>query len=374
MAHRSVRGSIERGEMVANCLKGSWRPDQPMLATSADDVPEIVPLLLACGTGGLGWWRLSRAWPGNAARLRLLKDAYRLYGLDASVQEGKITQVFMVLRSVGVDPILIKGLASARHYAGAGLRPFGDIDLCVRPDQFNIAWDALLQANQLRGVDLHPGAPDLPDRSWEQVVARAQLVRLGRGEIRILGPEDHLRLLCTHMIRHGAWRALWLCDVAAALEGRARDFDWDYCLQGDQRLSGWVVWALGLARRLLDARIGEPDVEAEADRVPAWVSRCVLWRWGAGSRPPLLHYWRHPMEALSGLYYFGLNPIKATFRLGFRPRSPVLAALCQLGAFAARSRAYAYSRVRQLPRPRVLFPCQPVTRLQVPATERRARE
>jgi hypothetical protein len=50
-------------------------------------------------------------------------------------------------------------------------------------------------------------------------------VELNGAKIRILGAEDHLRLLCLHLLKHGAWRPLWLCDVAAALESRPSSFD-----------------------------------------------------------------------------------------------------------------------------------------------------
>ncbi len=368
MARQVRRGNVECGQQVASSLTGCWRP-APLLVPPAPEVlAEVVPLLLAGGTGGLAWWRLSGAPFARDTRFRPLHHAFRLYTLETAVEEDRLREVYSLLRAEGVEPILIKGPASARHYPGPGLRPFGDIDLCVRPDQFNLAWDTLLRADRLAGVDLHTGVPDLPDRTWEQVEARSQLVPLGRGEIRILGPEDHLRLLGTHMIRHGAWRPLWLCDLAAALEGRSPDFDWDYCLHGDPVLSGWVVWALGLARRLLEAQIDEPGVAEEAERVPAWVVRSVLWRWGAGRRKPVSYYLRHPRKALAGLCYLGLNPIKATFRLGLRPRSRLLVVLAQLGAFAVRSQVYACSRVRQLPRPRVLFPCR-LSRRPDPARE-----
>ncbi len=356
MARRVRRGNAEWGQQVACSLTGCWRP-APLLEPPAPEVmAEVVPLLLAGGTGGLAWWRLSGAPFAKDPQFRPLRQAYRLYALDTAVQEEKLSEVCSLLGAEGVEPILIKGPASGRHYPGPGLRPFGDMDLCVRPDQFDRAWDALFRARRLAGVDLHTGVPDLPDRTWDQVEARSQLVPLGGGEIRILGPEDHLRLLATHLIRHGAWRPLWLCDLAAALEGRSPAFDWDYCLHGDPGLSGWVVWALGLARRLLAARIDDPGVAAEAERVPAWVVGSVLWRWGAGKRKPVSYYWRHPQEALAGLCYLGLNPIKSTFRLGLRPRSRLLVALSQLGALVLRT--YAPSRVRPLPRPPMHFPCR----------------
>ena len=63
-------------------------------------------------------------------------------------------------------------------------------------------------------VDLHNGLPQLHRPSLDDVYGRSQLVPLGDFDVRILGPEDHLRYMCIHMLQHGAYRALWLCDIA----------------------------------------------------------------------------------------------------------------------------------------------------------------
>ena len=78
--------------------------------------------------------------------------------------------------------------------------------------------------------------------------------------VRLFGPEDHLRLLALHALRHGLLRPLWLCDVAAAVEGRPAGFDWDYFLRGDATRTRWAKTAIGLAHRVLGARLdGVPD-------------------------------------------------------------------------------------------------------------------
>ncbi len=66
--------------------------------------------------------------------------------------------------------------------------------------------------------------------------------------------ETHLRVICFHLMREGAWRPLWLVDVAAALEFRPGNFDWHYCLR-DSRRARPVVHAIGLAHRLLGVKI-----------------------------------------------------------------------------------------------------------------------
>src|SRR5205823_7319953 len=124
-------------------------------------------------------------------------------------------------------------------------------------------------------VDLHtdfsPGQRGhalMKDCRVDELYDRSQLVPLGGAEVRVLGPEDHLRFLCLHLLGHGAWRPLWLCDIAVALEARPPDFDWDHCLGGDPRRSDWVACSLGVAHQLLGARVDDTPIAERAQRLP----------------------------------------------------------------------------------------------------------
>ena len=65
------------------------------------------------------------------------------------------------MTATGLQPILIKGWAAARLYPETGLRPYGDIDVCVRPDQLAAAKKLLHEAAGSCGwVELHEGVPD----------------------------------------------------------------------------------------------------------------------------------------------------------------------------------------------------------------------
>jgi hypothetical protein len=256
-----------------------------------------------------------------------------------------------------VEPILIKGWSSARLYPEPGLRTSGDVDLCVPPDRVETAAAALSAAPLPCAVDLHRAVPDLPDRPWDEVFRRSRLTALGEVAVRVLGPEDQLRLLCLHLVRHGIARPLWLCDVGACLESLPADFDWDYCMWGRTHLSRWAVCVLGLAGRLLDGR----TPVATAGRFPPWVERAVLWCWGVGSGRSLRHYLRHPAEVVRRLCYHGISPnhgstpIKAALQLGLGPtrRMPLL--LVQLAAFARRKVPHLIERLPP-PRSRTPFP------------------
>jgi hypothetical protein len=275
-----------RGLCVAQALAGAWRCEPVPLGLSLAVLAEMTPLLLAAGAGGLGWWRVRHGELQASPAALPLRQAYRLHTLQAALHERELVAAVTLLRSAGVEPMLGKGWAAARLYPEPGLRPYGDIDLCVRPEQYAAATAALGGPGAPEcPVDLHRGFPWLDDRRLEDLYARSRLVRLGEVEVRILGPEDHLRLLCLHMLGHGAVRPLWLCDIGAALESRPADFDWDRCLGGDRRRSDWVACALGLAHQLLGVRLDGNPLAGRAHRLPRWLVPTVLRQRGVSFRP-----------------------------------------------------------------------------------------
>lgn len=310
----------ENGELVAKALVGAWRSSPPPLNGTAGDLERIAPLLHRSGSGALGWWR-ARGSPLEASRAADgLLQAFRLQALQAAVHRRRIALAFRTLRAAGVEPILGKGWAAARLYPEEGLRPYSDIDLAVRPEEYPAA-SALLPALAREGscVDLHRGFPELSDTPPEALHARSRLLPVDDVPVRVLGPEDHLRLLGLHMLRHGAWRPLWLCDLGAALESRPEELDWPWLLGRDPRRADWVVCALGLAHELLGACLdGAPDPVRER-RLPAWLVPAVLRQWGRvgsqlpqGARTPMAFYLRRPRGVLRALQGRWPNPIEGT--------------------------------------------------------------
>ncbi|MFQ5946534.1 MAG: nucleotidyltransferase family protein [Anaerolineae bacterium] len=265
-----------------------------------------------------------------------LQQAYRLHTLQAARYERQIVRAIALLDSVGVEPLLAKGWAVARFYPERGLRPYGDIDLWVRPEQHAAAVAVLTSpAGQNSQVDLHEKFRHL-DRSWDELYDRSRLVPLGEVNIRILGPEDHLHLLCTHMLYHGVSRPLWLCDVAAALEALPADFDWKYCLSGNSRHSHWVTCAISLAHQLLGARLDCAPAAWRVRHLPRWLPSSVLQQWGAEehymSTPSMAFCLRNPAQMLKALCLRWPNPVQATVGVGgpFNqlPRFPFQLAEC----------------------------------------------
>jgi hypothetical protein len=305
---------------------------------SAGYLDRIAPLLHRSATAGLAWRRLRGSALEGTPVAASLRQAYRLGMLQAEIDRRRVATAFQTLRAGGVEPLLGKGWAAARLYPEEGLRAYSDIDLSVRPADFRAA-EALLPelARAGCGVDLHRGFPQLADRPAAALYERSVLVTLHGVGVRLLGPEDHLRLLALHMLGHGAWRPLWLCDLAAAIEARPPGFDWSWLLHGDVRRTDWVVCGLALAEALLGADL--QGARLPARRLPRWLVPAVLSEWEhidadtpQGARRPMLSYLASPSGWMKALGRRWPNPIEASVDVGAPfnglPRWPIQAGAC----------------------------------------------
>lgn len=336
-------------------------------------------MLAASGAGGFAWWQIRNTPLANTDAGRELHEIYCHSRLASLVHEREIAHVSELLHSAGIEAVLVKGWAIAHRYPDRGLRPYGDIDLCIRPDQFDAACAVLKCLEEMEGhwVDLHAGFSEVGrsrrqgqaaggrNEEWDQVLARSKVQSpksnpfspnddsgpwaLDFG-LRVLSDEDHLRLLCVHMLRSGLRRPLWLCDVALLVEQTSpkskvqspmssvgtqtldigpwtldSSFDWNACLGSNPVHAEWVGLALALARELLGADISHtPFANHEA---PRWIVNEVLEQWGGKARPkfkvqsPKSVY---PTRTLDfghrtlDLYRRWDNPIRATAAVGGR--------------------------------------------------------
>jgi hypothetical protein len=335
----------ETGALVAAFLAGAWRAVPPPADFSVPEFEKVAPLLLPSGADALGWWRVRNSELRSCPAAEHLQQAYRLNTLESSRNKSRIERVFEVFRSFGVEPVLIKGWAAASYYPDKGLRPYGDIDICVRRHELQDAEHALADLGELRfEVDLHLGFAKFGVREDGELFTRSRLVTMSQSDVRILCAEDHLRVVCFHLMREGAWRPLWLVDVAAALESLPRDFDWNYCL-GDKRQAAPLVNAIGLAHELLGAEVnGIPEAHRSA-KTPRWLISTVLNEWGstAPSRThndvPMLTRLQLRKDLLRGVRRRWPNPIEATIAMNgpFNdlPRLPfqIANSVFRIGAF-----------------------------------------
>ncbi|MBI4540149.1 MAG: nucleotidyltransferase family protein [Gemmatimonadetes bacterium] len=338
-SQRRRRVARERGERVATILAGAWRRLPPPLDLSLEALDDVVPLLLATGGAGLAWWRVRDSPLGACPAALPLRQAYRMQRFHAAVHERRIARTLTMLRAAGVEPLLVKGWAAALLYPEPGLRPYGDIDLLIEPDQFDTSRAALAGLGMDPGdtypVDLHREARDL-DRAWHHLYARSRSVRIGDAEAQTLGFEDQLRLLCVHAFREAVWRPLWLCDIAAALEALPVDFDWDRCLSGTARSAEWITCAALLANRALGARLDGVPPASRTRRLPRWLLPAVFRQWGTREyymhTTPVALTLGSPARAFGVLRLRWPSPFRATVSMGGSfnnlPRLPYQLAEC----------------------------------------------
>jgi hypothetical protein len=311
-------------DLLAVALAGSWRktPSTPELTT--DELGRIVAKLVGSGAAALAWWTLRRSSIRDSIPADKLKQSYHTQTLQSALQEWEVEHIFSLLRSAGVEPILLKGWAVAAVYPERGLRPLGDIDLCVRPEQYGAAKAALWGPGR-RGTTVadltHDASALAGSGGWERLYARSRLIPLNDSQIRVLGHEDLLRFLCIHLLRHSAYRPLWLCDIAAVLEAVPPDFDWNIALGDDALKRNWVTCVLDLSRRLLGVRFDHVPEEIKAFRAPEWLIREVLTQWNrpctAERRPHELIAvsLRRPFRVLPALLARWPDPIRASVGL-----------------------------------------------------------
>lgn len=303
----------------------------------------------------MAYWRLRDSVLSESATVARLQEEYYEETVRTALRLNDLESILNHLAQAGIEPLLFKGWASARLYPNVILRPFTDIDLFVRPAQRADA-EKIIKQNPLRqlAVDLHTQTEDethatrRAGRSLDALYADSELVTLNNTPVRILSAEDHLHLLALHCLRHGAWRPLWLCDIAVMLESLPPDLNWRKCL-GDGPEADYVACAIGLAHTLLDARIDGTPVAERARNLPRWLAPAVLRQWE--NPDPRLHFpppavrdaWKQPRlwgEAIRGRW---IDPLEATMLVnGTMDETPRVVYQCrylfQKGtAFARRS-------------------------------------
>ncbi len=290
--------AAERGRLAAELLRGIWRED---VSSSDVEIDDVLRRTLA-QTGGLGL--AARRLITHVDPVAIDARATQWWqAREAAAQGRAVVDAVATLRSAGIEPVLLKGLAAARHYPIAGARPSGDVDLLVSPGCLLTSIDVLRDLGYHRkgGGTRSSGEPfvtlvgpdaviDLQTGLWplDQGEARRALSAdasfcLEGVPIRVPPTEVEIRLFAVHAVKHGFLRPIWSCDVAAAIE-RSPDVPWDVVLAGPWRVRSWIVGAVGVAERLLGMRV-PAEVRKHCQGSGAWLEPLVLACWGNGERP-----------------------------------------------------------------------------------------
>jgi len=161
------------------------------------------------------------------------------------------------LSEADAEVIMLKGAALAETlYPEIALRPFGDIDILVREEDWPKIKRTLYKLDfKAHGTDIADLPPKLTKfdtvehlhflnqqglnlelhfdllqlgcamRSTADAWRTAHSVRIAGVETKILSPEYQLLHLCVHLNKHGYRRFIWFADIANLL--RDKTFDWE---------------------------------------------------------------------------------------------------------------------------------------------------
>ena len=220
-------------------------------------------------------------------RAQILKDdEIRWYMLEKKRKEISVGEIFKILRSLQIEPILIKGLASALLYPSDVPRYFADTDLAVSSiDYSRIAEFRGSRLLSDLNVDFHHELRQLDSVPWEDLYSNSITVDFNGTDVRILRSEDHLRVICVHWLTDGGAREDRLWDVFYAVQNRPHSFDWKRCLDiVSATRRQWIITALGIAHYYLQLPIEDLPFSREIGPPPAWIQRCLESEWKSGTR------------------------------------------------------------------------------------------
>ncbi len=248
-----------------------------------------------------------------------ITDDLRWNLLQRKAAEHKALGAFSLFRAHSIEPILIKGLAAARFYPDDKLRISVDMDLAVAANDYEAALD-ISQSAEARGlaIDVHRELRHLDTVPWDDLFSNSLLIEAEGGSIRVLRPEDHLRVLCVHWLNDGGAFHDRLWDIYFLVANRPADFDWDRFLKTvSERRRRWLACSLGLASRYIGLDLSGTPVEGEAKDIPAWIIRTVEHEWATGERHLPLDITLKDPKLLGKqiLKRFRPNPIWATVEM-----------------------------------------------------------
>jgi hypothetical protein len=251
--------------------------------------------------------------PLPAAAASELRGLNRDAAHHALLMAGELRRLLAALETAGVEALAYKGPTLAvQAYGDLSLRPFIDLDLLVRPADVPRALGALeaegyapvlrlspAQERAFRRVDgdyqlVHRVTGTLVELharvsttrfamplETEALLRRAQSVRVGGGEVRTLGDQDLLVVLCAHGAKHRWKRLEWLVALSELLRAGRGDVEGALLLAATAHARRTFLLGLALARRILgapvpDAIAREIDADADLARLAAEVEARLL--------------------------------------------------------------------------------------------------
>ncbi|MGH9947141.1 MAG: nucleotidyltransferase family protein [Pyrinomonadaceae bacterium] len=271
-------------------------------------------------------------------------DDLRWHRLSIRRHEINIVKTVEVFDKAGIDTILFKGWVAAQNYPNDRPRFFGDIDIAVSGQDFNKAKTLLAESiDFLALIDIHREFRHLDTVAWDLLFSRSEIVQIDNTKIRVLRPEDHLRILAVHWLNDGGEHKDRLWDIYFAVNNRPKDFNWKLCLDSVEPFRRrWVTTTIMLAHIYLGLDISDVPLTRDEKTIPNWLKKTIEKEWASDVRLRQLDTcYREPKVFLQQLRKrFPPNPIQATIEtnseLDAKSRIPI-----QLKNIWIRSKSFA---------------------------------
>lgn len=239
---------------------------------------------------------------------------------------GEQRRIVDAILARGVDVVLVKGVTlAARYYGEIALRPIGDIDLLVRPEdaadcgrilttcgytplpgrENPTQWHALVnRALAYRDdagitIDVHWALASLPP--YVAAFPQAELWNCAENldpagpSARRLSTADELRFLCFHYAaQHRDKRLIWLVDIAEILRMLPSAWDWPQFVSDTiaRGLAMPVAAALDMVQHLLNVKIPARVMLDLHTAASHWKER-MAWRAAQAGRYGIRAMYQH---------------------------------------------------------------------------------
>jgi Uncharacterised nucleotidyltransferase len=269
-----------------------------------------------------------------------LMAAYRTNWIWNRRLRGEQRRIVDAIRAHGIDVVVVKGVALAeRYYGEIALRPIGDIDVLVRPEDAEDCgrilsmsgyaplpgrekpsqWHALVnRALAFRSdagftIDVHWALASLPPyvASFPQAEiwrCAEDILPVGQAARR-LSTADELRFLSYHYAaQHVDRRLIWLVDIAEVVRTLPPGWNWQQ-FTSDTIIRGQampVAVALGTAERVLALKVPS-KVLLDLNVAAAHPQERMAWRAAQAHRNGLRAMYEHMkvQDGIGGRLAFG---------------------------------------------------------------------
>jgi hypothetical protein len=234
------------------------------------------------------------------------------------VQEKELIETYKLFVENAIEPILIKGWAVSQFYPVPSTRMFSDLDLCVSPEQYQKAGELIQQRTVSIPVDVHQGVKHLDTVSFDDLLKNSTFLELDGVLIRVLRPEDHLRVLAVHWLLDGGGNLERLWDIHHLINKTREGFDWERCLGViDKKRRRWIICVIWATHHYVGLSIKDLTVFPQIKNVPEWFKRAVQKEADEGQKLfPLQTCLKDPKLLWKQIRKrFPPNPIQATVEL-----------------------------------------------------------